>query len=61
MEFVDNTLMLLIRGAMAAPIASAHFWGSMLFALAVAGAAAYPVNRWLIARGQGHALAHAHH
>lgn len=61
MEIVDNTLMLLIPGAMAAPIASAHFWGSMLFALAVAGVAAYPVNRWLIARGQGHALAHAHH
>ena len=36
-------------------------WASMLVALAIAGVAAYPLNRWLIARGKGHALAHAHH
>jgi hypothetical protein len=29
--------------------------------LLIAGAAAYPVNRWLIARGKGHAVVHAHH
>jgi hypothetical protein len=61
MEIVDNALMLAIPGAMDAPIASVHFWVSMLVALAVAGVAAFPVNRWLIARGKGHALAHAHH
>ena len=61
MEVVDNALMLAIPGAMDAPLDSAFFWGSMLFALAVAGLAAFPVNRWLIARGKGHALAHAHH
>jgi hypothetical protein len=61
MEVVDNALMLVIPGAMDAPIASLHFWGSMALALAVAGLAAYPVNRWLIARGQGHAVAHSHH
>ena len=37
------------------------FWGSLAFALLVAGAVAYPVNRWLIARGRGHAVVHAHH
>jgi hypothetical protein len=37
------------------------FWGSLGFALVVAGAAAYPVNLWLIGRGQGHAVVHAHH
>ena len=61
MEIVDNALMLAIPGAMDAPLESMHFWGSMLASLVVAGIAAYPVNRWLIARGRGHAIAHAHH
>jgi len=61
MELVDNSLMLAIPGAMDAPIDSLFFWVSMLVSLAVAGIAAYPVNRWLIARGKGHAVAHAHH
>ena len=61
MEIVDNGLMLAIPGAMDAPIDSLHFWASMLVALAVAGVAAYPLNRWLIARGKGHALSHARH
>ena len=61
MEIVDNLVMLAIPGAMDAGLDSALFWGSLAFSLAVAGVAAYPVNRWLIARGRGHALAHAHH
>jgi hypothetical protein len=61
MEIVDNALMLAIPGAMDAPVDSLHFWASMAVSLAVAGVAAYPVNRWLIARGKGHAVAHAHH
>ena len=61
MELVDNALMLAIPGAMDAPVDSAFFWGSMGVSLAIAGVAAYPVNRWLISRGQGHAVAHAHH
>jgi hypothetical protein len=61
MELVDNALMLSIPGAMDASIDSPLFWASMLVALAIAGVAAYPLNRWLIARGKGHALAHAHH
>jgi Domain of unknown function (DUF4396) len=61
MELVDNALMLAIPGAMDAPLDSLHFWGSMTLALGVAGLAAFPVNRWLIARGRGHAVAHAAH
>lgn len=61
MEIVDNALMMAIPGAMEASVMSIHFWGAMLVSLAVAGAAAYPVNRWLIARGRGHASVHAHH
>jgi len=34
------------------------FWGSLAFSLAVAGVFAVPVNRWLIARGKGHAVVH---
>jgi Domain of unknown function (DUF4396) len=61
MEIVDNAIMLLIPGAMEAGLDNFRFWGSLAFALLVAGAAAYPVNRWLIARGRGHAVVHAHH
>ena len=61
MEIVDNGIMLVIPGAMDAPLHSPLFWGSLAFALAVAAVAAFPVNRWLIARGRGHAVVHAHH
>jgi hypothetical protein len=61
MEIVDNAIMLAIPGAMAAGLGSALFWGSLAFSLVVAGTAAFPVNRWLIARGRGHAVVHAHH
>ena len=61
MEIVDNAIMLAIPGAMDAGLGNMRFWGSLAFALVVAGAAAYPVNRWLIARGRGHAVVHEHH
>lgn len=61
MEIVDNAIMLAIPGAMQAPLDSALFWGSLAIALALAAVAAFPVNRWLIARGRGHAVVHAHH
>ena len=61
MEIVDNVIMLAIPGAMDAPLDSALFWGSLALALALAAVAAFPVNRWLIARGRGHAVVHAHH
>lgn len=61
MEIVDNAVMLFIPGAMNAAIDSLPFWASMALSLALAGVAAYPLNRWLIARGQGHAIAHAQH
>jgi uncharacterized protein DUF4396 len=61
MEIVDNAIMLVIPGAMEAGLTNFLFWGSLAFALLVAGAVAYPANRWLIARGRGHAVVHAHH
>ena len=61
MEVVDNAIMLAIPGAMTAGLASPLFWGSLALSLVIAGAVAFPVNRWLIARGKGHAVVHAHH
>ena len=61
MEIVDNAIVLAIPGAMAAGLDDGLFWGSLAIALNVAGAVAYPVNRWLIARGRGHAVVHALH
>jgi hypothetical protein len=61
MELVDNAIMLLIPGAMDAGLDSVLFWGSLAVALVIAGAAAFPVNRWLISRGKGHAVVHQHH
>jgi hypothetical protein len=60
MEIVDNAIMLLIPGAMEAGLTNALFWGSLAAALVIAGAVAFPVNRWLIARGRGHAVLHQH-
>ena len=61
MEIVDNAIMLVIPGAMDAGLASILFWASLAVSLAIAAVAAFPVNRWLIARGRGHAVVHAHH
>lgn len=61
MEIVDNTIMLLIPGAMDATLSDIGFWAALAVALLIAGAAAYPVNRWLISRGKGHAVVHQHH
>jgi hypothetical protein len=61
MEIVDTFTVLLIPGAMDAGLADALFWGSLALALGIAFVAAWPVNRWLIARGRGHAVVHAFH
>ena len=61
MEIVDNAIMLVIPGAMDAGLDSGLFWGSLALALLIAAAAAFPVNRWLISRGKGHAVVHEHH
>jgi len=58
MEIVDNAIMLVVPGAMEAGLGDVLFWGALSFALVIAGAIAVPVNRWLIARGKGHAVVH---
>jgi hypothetical protein len=65
MELVDNLVVVVFPGAMDAGLLDVVFWGSLAVALAAAFVVAFPVNRWLIDRGKGHALtmqhAHGHH
>jgi hypothetical protein len=61
MEIVDNAILLVVPGAMAAGLVSGLFWGSLGFALAVAFVLTVPVNYWLISRGRGHAAVHEMH
>ena len=63
MEIIDNAILLVIPGAMDAGVGDVLFWGSLSVALVVAGLFALPVNRWMIARGKGHAVLHrsGHH
>jgi hypothetical protein len=61
MEIFDSLAVLLIPGAMDAGLGDLLFWGSLAGALLLAFWTAFPVNRWLIARGKGHAVVHAYH
>ena len=61
MEIVDNLVLITVPGAMDAGLLDLLFWGSLAFALAVAFVVTVPVNRAMIARGRGHAVAHEYH
>jgi len=61
MELVDNGIVVAVPGAMEAGLADLLFWGSLAFSLVVAFVVTVPVNRWLIARGKGHAVVHEFH
>jgi hypothetical protein len=61
MEIVDTLIIVLIPGALAAELGDPLFWGSLAVALLIAGGFAFPVNRWLLSRGKGHAVVHQYH
>jgi len=61
MEIVDNAFILIVPGAMEAGLADGKFWWSLGVGLAIAFVFALPLNRWLIARGRGHAVLHEYH
>jgi hypothetical protein len=61
MELVDNAILLVWPGAMDAGLRDLLFWASLATSLAVAWGPTFVVNRALIARGKGHALAHGAH
>lgn len=61
MEITDNAVLVVIPGAIYAGLTTFLFWGSLVFSLIVAFLVAFPLNRYLIARGRGHAVAHEYH
>ncbi|MEV0586985.1 DUF4396 domain-containing protein [Nonomuraea sp. NPDC050310] len=61
MEIVDNGIMLVVPGAMDAGLASGLFWGALAFAFLVAFLVTWPINKWIIGKGKGHAVVHAYH
>jgi hypothetical protein len=61
MEIVDNAVIVAVPGAMDAGLADFLFWGALALGLAVAFVITVPVNRALIGRGKGHAVAHQYH
>ncbi|WP_033293660.1 DUF4396 domain-containing protein [Amycolatopsis jejuensis] len=61
MELIDNTVIVAIPGAMDAGLSSGLFWLALALSLAVAFVVTVPVNKWMIGRGRGHAVVHAHH
>ncbi|ANJ08827.1 DUF4396 domain-containing protein [Streptomyces parvulus] len=61
MELVDNGIIALTPGAMDAHLSEGLFWATLAAALAVAFVLTTPVNKWMIGRGRGHAVVHAHH
>ena len=61
MEIVDNAFILIVPGAIDAGLDESLFWWSLGVSLIIAFAFALPLNRWLIARGKGHAVVHAYH
>jgi uncharacterized protein DUF4396 len=61
MEAIDNTVMVMVPGAMDAGLTAVLFWGALAFSFAAAFVVTLPLNRWMIGRGKGHAVVHAHH
>ncbi|MCX4621639.1 DUF4396 domain-containing protein [Streptomyces albogriseolus] len=61
MELVDNAIIALTPGAMDAELSEGLFWYALLGGFAVAFLVTTPVNKWMIGRGKGHAVVHAHH
>ncbi|MEV5805964.1 DUF4396 domain-containing protein [Streptomyces parvulus] len=61
MELVDNGIIALTPGAMDAHLSEWLFWATLAAALALAFVLTTPVNKWMIGRGKGHAVVHAHH
>jgi hypothetical protein len=61
MEITDNAFILLVPGAIDAGLGQALFWWSLGVSLLVAFVFAFPLNRWLISRGRGHAVIDEYH
>jgi hypothetical protein len=61
MEVIDNLTVVLIPGAMDAGVDEPLIYASIAAGFAIAYPFAFLVNRFMIARGKGHALVHQYH
>jgi hypothetical protein len=61
MEVIDNLIVAVWPGALDAGLGDAVFYISIAVGFAVAYPFAFLANRYLIARGKGHAVVHQHH
>ncbi len=61
MELIDNLTVILIPSALGAGLGDPLFYGSIAAGFAIAYPFAFLANRYLIARGRGHAVMHQHH
>jgi Domain of unknown function (DUF4396) len=61
MEAIDNLTVALIPNALDAGLDEALFYASIALGFAIAYPITFLANRFMIARGKGHALVHEHH
>jgi hypothetical protein len=61
MEVIDNLTVVLIPGAMEAGVDEPLIYASIAAGFAIAYPFAFWANRYLIARGRGHAVVHEYH
>jgi uncharacterized protein DUF4396 len=61
MEVIDNLTVLLIPGAMDAGVDDLLLYASVAAGFAIAYPFAFLANRYMIARGKGHAVVHEYH
>ena len=61
MEAIDNGFVLIVPGAMEAGLADWLLWAAVLGGFVVAFPFAFVANRYMIARGKGHACVHQYH
>jgi hypothetical protein len=61
MEVIDNLTVIVWPGAIDAGLGDALFYVSIAAGFAIAYPFAFLANRYMIARGRGHALVHDHH
>jgi hypothetical protein len=61
MEAIDNLIVVVIPGAIDAGLDEWLFYGSIAAGFAIAYPFAFFANRYMIARGKGHAVVHEYH
>ena len=61
MEVIDNVFVVLVPGAMEAGVGDPLLWASVAGGFVIAFPFAWAANRWMIARGTGHAVVHQYH